>query len=57
MTKSKRAERAVGGYECAICRKVLPSPEAGEAHLSKRHDGHGYLTWFDARLAAARGRK
>ena len=34
------------GYRCSVCRKLLPSPEAGSAHLEKRHGGYGYLTWW-----------
>lgn len=33
-------------YKCAICHKAFPSPEAGAAHLDKKHNGHGYLSWF-----------
>ncbi len=33
-------------YKCSICRKAFPSPEAGNAHLQKRHSGGGYLSWI-----------
>lgn len=33
-------------YKCSICEKRFPSPEAGSAHLTKRHEGGGYLSWF-----------
>lgn len=39
--KKKRPPRAY--YECAWCKKELPSPEAAEAHLQKKHDGNGYV--------------
>jgi len=32
-------------FQCSICRKMFPSPESGNAHLDKRHQGCGYLTW------------
>lgn len=35
-------------YECALCHRRLPSPEAAEAHLQKRHEGHGYVTYCAA---------
>ena len=44
--KKKRLEV---GYQCSRCDKMLPSPEAGEAHLQKKHGGHGFLAWQDYR--------
>lgn len=37
------------GYECSRCNKLLPSPEAGSAHLEKKHASEGFLTWQDYR--------
>ena len=41
------------GFECSRCDKVLPSPEAGTAHLEKKHNGYGFLVWRqeDTRIA------
>lgn len=41
-------------YECSRCDRLFPSPEAGNAHLDKKHNGHGFLTWHpeDKRLTA-----
>lgn len=39
------------GYQCSCCDKIFPSPEAGSAHLAKRHNGYGFLAWQDYRNA------
>lgn len=41
--KTAKKSKLTGYYECAWCRKRLPSPEAAEAHLQKRHEGNGYV--------------
>lgn len=42
------------GYECSRCDKLLPSPESGNAHLEKRHNGEGFLVWKNYRAPASR---
>ena len=49
--KSKKREPLKVGYQCSRCDKMLPSIEAGEAHLQKKHAGHGFLAWQDYRNA------
>jgi hypothetical protein len=49
-TARRRAKKC--GYQCSRCDKRLPSPEAGNAHLEKKHDGYGFLVWKDYRRAA-----
>ena len=39
-------------YKCSICQKLFPSPEAGSAHLEKKHSGGGYIFWCKSRNAA-----
>lgn len=51
-TRRKKRQRLQVGYQCSLCDKMLPSPEAGEAHLQKKHNGHGFLTWQDYRRSA-----
>ena len=50
--KAKRRNPLEVGYECSRCDKLLPTPESGEAHLQKRHNGYGFLVWQDYRRAA-----
>ena len=33
-------------YKCSRCDKRFPSPESGSAHLTKKHNGEGFLSWF-----------
>lgn len=51
-SKRKAKPKLEVGYECSRCDKLLPSPESGEAHLTKKHNGHGFLTWQDYRRPA-----
>jgi hypothetical protein len=44
-TPRQRAKKY--GYQCSRCDKLLPSPEAGSAHLEKKHNGEGFLVWRD----------
>ena len=48
---TRRRPKPTFGYQCSRCDKILPSPEAGEAHLQKKHAGHGFLAWQDYRNA------
>jgi hypothetical protein len=46
-TPRRRAKKPTHGYACSRCDKLLPSPEAGNAHLEKKHNGEGFLVWRD----------
>lgn len=37
--------RAKKPYKCSRCERRFPSPEAGSAHLEKKHNGEGFLSW------------
>lgn len=42
---NRNPKKVKNNFECAWCKKRLPSPEAAEAHLQKRHEGNGYIVY------------